>query len=128
MKKCPYCAKEIEYSEMYCSQECEVKSEEYYKLRLNWRILMNTIYIISIALIGVGVLFSPTIFSKWGFLGIAVGATAAGVATLIMPTPTDEMIKKHKMKKAQNHMRIYGAVFIVIGVISLITSIIKFCL
>ena len=128
MKKCPYCAKEIDYSEMYCSKDCEKKSEEYYKQRLNWRILINTIYIISIALIGIGVLFSPTIFSQWGFLGIAVGAISAGVSTIILPTPTDEMIKKHKMVKAQNHMRIYGYVFVAVGVISLITSIIKFCL
>lgn len=128
MKKCPYCAKEIDYSEMYCSEECENKSGEYYKQRLNWRILMNTVYIASIALIALGILFSPTIFSKWGFLGIAVGGVLSGIATLVLPTPTDEMIKKHKMLKAQNHMRIYGVVLLSVGVIALITAIIKFCL
>lgn len=125
MKKCQYCAKEIDYSKMYCSKECEENANAYYLSRNKWRILVNIIYIISIALIFLGLIFAPTMFSFWGLLGVAAGSIGGGVTTIILPTPTEGMIKKHKMVKAQNNFRIYGAVMTAVGVAALVLAIVK---
>ena len=126
MKKCQYCAKEIDYSQMYCSKECEDKANAYYRNRHKWRIPVNVTYIISVALIFIGLIFSPTMFSKWGLLGVAVGCICGGVATILVPSPTEEMIKKNKMAKAQMIFKICGGVMDLVGVAALVMSIIKF--
>lgn len=126
MKKCQYCAKEIDYSQMYCSKECEDKANAYYRNRHKWRIPVNVTYIISVALIFIGLIFSPTMFSKWGLLGVAVGCICGGVATILVPSPTEEMIKKNKMAKAQMILKICGGVMVLVGVAALVMSIIKF--
>ncbi len=125
MKKCQYCAKEIDYSKMYCSKECEEKASAYYRTRHKWRIPVNITYIASIALIFLGLIFSPTIFSFWGLLGVAVGSISGGVTTILIPSPTEEMIKKHKMVKAQKIFKICGAVMAAVGVAALIMAIVK---
>ncbi|MBQ7385874.1 MAG: DUF2116 family Zn-ribbon domain-containing protein [Ruminococcus sp.] len=125
MKKCQYCAKEIDYSEMYCSKECEEKSNAYYRNRHKWRIPVNVTYIVSVALIFLGLIFSPTIFSFWGLLGVAVGSICGGVTTILIPSPTEEMIKKHKMVKAQQIFKICGGVMAAVGVAALIMAIVK---
>lgn len=125
MKKCQYCAKEIDYSEMYCSKECEEKSNAYYRIRHKWRIPVNVTYIVSVALIFLGLIFSPTIFSFWGLLGVAVGSICGGVTTILIPSPTEEMIKKHKMVKAQQIFKICGGVMAAVGVAALIMAIVK---
>ena len=125
MKKCHYCSKEIDYSEMYCSKECEEKANDYYRKRHNWRVLMNITYIVSFGLVFVGLIFTPTLFAFWGLLGVAVGCICSGVATMILPSPTEEMIKKHKMLKAQRIFIICGAVITAAGVAALIMAFVK---
>ena len=126
MKKCQYCAKEIDYSEMYCSKECEEKSNTYYRNRHKWRVPVNVTYIISVGLLLIGLIFSPTMFSKWGLLGGAAGCIMGGVATILLPSPTEEMIKKHKMIKAQRIFRIYGIVMAAVGAAALVMSLVQF--
>lgn len=126
MKKCQYCAKEIDYSEMYCSKECEEKSNAYYKNRHNWRVPVNVTYIICVGLILLGLLFSPTMFSKWGLLGLGVGSFLGGIVTILIPSPTEDMIKKHKMVKAQMIFRICGLIMAVVGVVALMMSLFQF--
>lgn len=125
MKKCHYCSKEIDYSEMYCSKECEEKANDYYRKRHNWRVLMNITYIVSFGLVFVGLIFTPTMFAFWGLLGVSVGCICSGVATMLLPSPTEEMIKKHKMLKAQRIFIICGAVIAVAGVAALIMAFVK---
>ncbi|MBQ8796191.1 MAG: DUF2116 family Zn-ribbon domain-containing protein [Clostridia bacterium] len=125
MKKCHYCAKEIDYSEMYCSSQCEEKASNYYKVRHNWRILVNALYIASFALVFLGLIFSPTMFSFWGLLGVSVGCIMGGLITILVPSPTEDMIKKHKMVKAQNNFRICGAVIVAVGIAALVLALIK---
>ena len=125
MKKCHYCSKEIDYSEMYCSKECEEKANDYYRKRHNWRVLMNITYIVSFGLVFVGLIFTPTMFAFWGLLGVSVGCICSGVATMLLPSPTEEMIKKHKMLKAQRIFIICGAVITAAGVAALIMAFIK---
>ena len=125
MKKCHYCSKEIDYSKMYCSEECEEKANAYYRIRHKWRLPVNITYIVSIALVFIGLIFSPTTFSFWGLLGVAVGSICGGVTTILIPSPTEEMIKKYKMVKAQRNFKIYGAVMTAIGIAALVLAIVK---
>lgn len=125
MKKCHYCSKEIDYSEMYCSKECEEKSNEYYRSRHNWRIPMNIAYIVSFGLVFVGLIFTPTMFAFWGLLGVAAGCICGGVATILLPSPTEGMIKKHKMLKAQKIFVICGAVIAAAGVVALVMAFVQ---
>lgn len=126
MKKCHYCAKEIDYSEMYCSKDCEEKANAYYRNRHNWRVLVNVTYIVSVALIFIGLIFSPTMFSKWGLSGLATGCILGGVTTIIVPSPTEEMIKKYKMLKAQRNFKICGLVMVAVGIGALVLALIRF--
>lgn len=126
MKKCHYCGKEIDYSEMYCSKDCESNANAYYRNRQKWRIPVNIIYIAGTALFALGVFFSP-IFTFWGLLGVAVGGISTGVVTMLLPYPTEEMIKKHKMAKAQKIFRICGLIIATVGVAALIMAIVKLC-
>lgn len=127
MKKCQYCAKEIDYSQMYCSAECEQKANDYYRNRHKFRIPLNIIYIAGTAIFALGVFFSP-IFTFWGLLGVAVGAISTGVITILQPYPTEEMIKKHKMEKAQRIFKICGIIITAVGVAALIMAIVKLCI
>lgn len=88
---------------------------------------MNIVYISGTAIFALGVFFSP-IFTFWGLLGMAAGAISTGVATIILPSPTEEMIKKHKMLKAQKIFKICGGVIAAVGVAALIMAIVKLCL
>ena len=124
MKRCEFCGKEIDYSEMYCSKSCEEKTCNYYKLRQKIRLPINIAYVIATIGIALGVLFAPSKFSIWGFVGIAAGGLIGGLITVLLPTPTDYMLKKHKMMKAMQHMRIYGYVFLAVGTIALGTVIV----
>lgn len=127
MKKCNYCGKEIDYSKMHCSEICEDKANAYYRNRLKWRIPVNIIYIAGTALFALGVFFSP-IFTFWGLLGVAVGGISTGLVTILLPTPTEDMIKKHKMAKAQMIFKICGLVIAAVGVAALIMAIVKLCI
>lgn len=124
MKQCHYCGNEIDYSEMYCSSLCEEKANEYYRKRLRCRIPANIIYIAGTALFALGVFFSP-IFTFWGLLGVAAGAISTGVTTILLPYPTEEMIKKHKMVKAQKIFKICGLVITAVGVAALIMAVVN---
>lgn len=127
MKKCYYCGKEIDYSKMYCSSSCEEKANAYHRTRQKWRIPVNILYITGTALFALGVFFSP-IFTFWGLLGVAVGGISTGTLTMLLPTPTEDMINKNKMKKAQNIFRICGGVIAAVGVAALIMAIVVLCL
>lgn len=124
MKKCEYCAKEIDYSQMYCSDSCEKKAAAYYRIRHKWRIPINIVYIAGTALFALGVFFSP-IFTFWGLLGVAVGAVSTGAVTIFVPSPTEDMIKKHKMRKAQNIFKLIGCIITAVGAAALVMAIIN---
>lgn len=124
MKKCHYCGKEIDYSKMYCSNTCEDNANAYYRNRHKWRIPVNVVYIAGTALFALGVFFC-TVFPFWGLLSMAVGGISTGVVTILLPYPTEEMIKKHKMVKAQKIFRIFGGIIAAVGVAALVMAVIK---
>lgn len=128
MKKCHYCAKEIDYSEMYCSAECEEKANKYFRTRQNVRIVVNITYVVCILLIAVGIIFTPSTYELpaiFGIAGVATGGIVSGIITLLLPSPTDDMIRKHKMQKAQNIFRIYGIVLLAVGVAALVITFVR---
>ena len=126
MKKCHYCGKDIDYSLMYCSDECENKANVYHLNRQKWRIPVNIVYIAGTILFALGVFFSP-LFTFWGLLGVAVGGMSTGAVTIALPSPTEEMIRKHKMVKAQKIFKIFGGIIAAVGVAALILAIVKLC-
>ena len=118
MKKCDYCAKEITYFEQYCCDECEqnalqyhARSERFSKLFL----IVNTICVFGIP---VGLFFAAFNHA----VGVSIASLCClvlGIMLILLPLPTDGMIRKHKLQKAIKMCRIFGGVVIGLGVLIL---------
>ena len=119
MKKCNYCAKEIGYHEMYCSKECEEMYTSYFRKRTKLQKLLSAINIIGTCSIAVGI-FLYAIVNVVGTMMIACGALAVGIITTLLPTPTDNIVEKHKLKKAVKIARYFGFLLIAVGIVGLI--------
>ena len=122
MKKCSYCAKEIGYHEMYCSSECEEKYTSYFTKRTKFQKLLSSLNIVGTCSIAVGI-FLYAIINIVGAMLIACGALAVGLITIFLPTPTDNIIEKHKLKKAVTFTRYFGFFLTAVGVAALIFAI-----
>ncbi|MBQ8000254.1 MAG: hypothetical protein IJ298_03445 [Ruminococcus sp.] len=121
MKKCEYCAKEISYHDMYCCEKCKESAEAYYTKRTRLQKIISVLNILGTCLIAVGIF----VFAMQNFIGammMAVGGLAVGSVTLLLPCPTDNMIKKHKMEKAVKLVRIFGAFLLVFGCAALVLA------
>lgn len=115
MKKCEYCGKEISYHDMHCCDECEKICNSYYAKRTNLQKLLSAFNIIGTCLIAVGIFVFP-MQNFVGALMMAAGGLFVGLITLLLPTPTDNMIKKNKLKKAIKIVRILGIVLVCFGI------------
>lgn len=115
MKKCDYCAKEISYFDQYCCDECEQKTIRYHATMERHSkifLIINTICVFGIP---VGLFLAA--FVKTVGLPIATASCVVlGIMLIILPFPTEGMIKKHKLKKAIKLSRIFGGVVIGLGV------------
>ncbi|MGN0452597.1 MAG: hypothetical protein ACI4GZ_02220 [Ruminococcus sp.] len=125
MKKCEYCAKEIGYNDMYCSDECEKLAIEYYEKRTKLQKLMSAVNIIGTCFIAVGI-FLYAIINFIGAVMMAVGGLSLGIINIVLPTPTDNMINKSKLKKATITVRIIGCVLLLFGICATVLAISKF--
>lgn len=121
MKQCSYCAKEISYHEMYCSKECEEAYTSYFTRRSKLQKLLSALNIFGTCLIGIGI-FVVALQNFYGLLMMGVGGLSVGGITLLLPTPTDNMIKKLKLQKAVKLVRIFGIILITFGVVALILA------
>lgn len=124
MKKCEYCAKEISYHEIYCSDACEKNAENYYTKRTRMQKLISFANIVGTCLIAVGIF----VFAMQNFVGalmMAVGGLSVGAVTLLLPCPTDNMIKKHKLEKAVKLVRIFGIILLVFGCAALVLAFLR---
>ncbi len=124
MKKCEYCAKEISYHDMYCCESCQKNAEEYYAKRTRLQKLISAVNIIGTCLIGVGIF----VFALQNFIGammMAVGGLSVGILSLLLPCPTDNMIKKNKMEKAIKFVRIFGIILVLFGCAALVLAILR---
>ena len=116
MKKCDYCAKEITYFEQFCCEECEQKHKKYYddsERHSKKFMVLNTIFVFAIP---IGLFFGA--FNK--FVGIPMAAICCvlqGIMLILLPMPTEGMIKKRKLKNAIKVSRIFGCVVIGLGLL-----------
>lgn len=124
MKRCEYCAKEISYHEMYCCEECEKSTTEYFTKRAKLQKLISVSNILGTCLIGVGIF----VFAMQNFAGammVATGAFIVGLLTLLIPCPTDNMISKNKLQKAVKNVRIFGIILLVFACAALVFAFFK---
>lgn len=124
MKKCNFCAKEISYHEMFCSKDCEASYNKYFAKRAKLQKLLSTSNILGTCLIAVSIFVIP-LQNFVGLLMMAIGGFAVGLVTLLLPTPTDNMVKKHKLQKAINIVKVLGIILIVFGLCALILAFFK---
>ncbi len=124
MKQCGYCAKEISYQEMYCSKECEEKYNRFFSLRTKLQKLLSAVNILGTFLIAIGIFVAP-LHSYAGLLMMAVGGLSVGLITLLLPTPTDNLIQKFKMQKSVKIVKYFSLVLLLFGVVTLVLALIK---
>lgn len=119
MKKCDYCAKEISYHEMYCSDECQNKTNQFYELREKYQKPFSVINGIFVMVIGVCI-FLYSFIRDVGAIGGASALLILGVMYFFLPFPPDVMIRKYKLKKSIFISKIIAGVLFFLGVIVLI--------
>ena len=116
MKKCDYCAKEISYFDQYCCKECERRTVEFHERSTRFAKLFYVVNTICVFGIPVGLLLAS--FSTSVGIPIAAGACAVlGLMLILLPLPTEGMIKKHKLQKAIKISRLFGGAVIGLGVL-----------
>lgn len=124
MKKCEYCAKEISYHEMYCSDECQDNAFSFYDMREKFQKFFSVINGIFVLAIGISI-FLFSFMPSAGLIGGGTSLTVLGVMYLFLPFPPDIMIEKYKLKKALFITRIIAGVLLAIGAAVLIYGIFK---
>lgn len=123
MKKCEYCSKEISYYDMYCSDECQNKANDFYDLQRKYQkffSIMNGIFVLGI---GVGI-FAFSFINQLGAWMITICLLVLGVMYFFLPFPPDIMIKKHQLEKSIKICKIIAIVLFLLGIIALIATII----
>ncbi len=117
MKQCQYCAKQISYHEMYCCEECEKLSAQYYQKRVKAQKLISVCYIVGTVALALAIFTYPLLNILGASLGM-LGGFATGLITVFLPTPTDNIIEKYKIKKSTEIVKIFGFVLLAVGVAS----------
>ena len=119
MKKCEYCAKEISYHEMYCSDECQNSANKYYDLRERFQkpyAVINGIFVIAVGVC----IFLYSFVRDVGAIGGASALMILGLMYFFLPFAPDVMIHKYKLQKSLFIAKIIAAVIFTLGVIVLI--------
>ena len=99
MKKCDYCAKEISYDDMYCCDECEKLTKQYYERSDRFAKPFSMINVVCLFGVMAGLFLFP--MAKPFGAGLSIVCCAAlGILLLLLPFPTESMIKKFKIQKA----------------------------
>lgn len=114
MKKCDYCAKEISYDDMYCCDECEKLTKQYYERSDRFAKPFSMINVVCLFGVMAGLFLFP--MAKPFGAGLAIVCCAAlGILLLLLPFPTESMIKKYKIQKAIRITRYVGLGMMFLG-------------
>ncbi|HCA04436.1 MAG TPA: hypothetical protein DEO32_00910 [Ruminococcaceae bacterium] len=116
MKQCEFCAKEISYEEMYCCDECEKQVLQYYERSERFAKPFSMINVVCLFGIMGGMFLFP-LAKVFGAVIAIVCCAVLGVLLLLLPFPTESMIKKFKLKKAMKITRIVGIGMMVLGLL-----------
>lgn len=119
MKKCEYCAKEISYHEMYCSDECQNSANRYYDIKDKFQKVYAVINGIFVIAIGVCI-FLYSFLPDVGAIGGAAALLILGIMYFFLPYPPEVMIHKYKLKKSIKITKIIAGVVFTLGVMVLI--------
>ena len=116
MKKCGFCGKEITYHQQYCCDECQINANKYYEKSEKFA---KAFYVISmICLIGIPVgLFLLSFIKLPGAIIASASCIVLGILVILVPMPTEGMIKKNKIQKAVFRTRIFGWCVIALGIL-----------
>ena len=115
MKKCDYCAKEISYDEMYCCEECEKLTKDYYIRADRYAKPFSVINVVCLFGVMAGMFIFP-MAKPFGAAMAIICCAVLGVLLLVLPFPTESMIRKFKMKKAIQITRMVGIGMMFLGV------------
>lgn len=119
MKKCDYCGKEISYHDIYCSDECQESAGKFYNMRDEYGKLFSLFDVIFVFMIPIGI-FLGTFAGTVGDILVVVGLIGLGLMLLILPFPTEGMLKKNKIQKAKKMCRYFALFLIAIGLIGVV--------
>lgn len=114
MKKCDYCAKEISYDDMYCCDECEKLTKQYYERSDRFAKPFSMINVVCLFGVMAGLFLFP--MAKPFGAGLSIVCCAAlGILLLLLPFPTESMKKKFKIQKAIRITRYVGLGMMFLG-------------
>ena len=118
MKKCEYCAKELEsYHLMYCKDsDCEEKAIEFYQKRKKREKIFGIINIAAVIAIMAGLflaMFVPVI----GNIIVSAALVVLGTAVLIMPYAPENFYQKYRIQKTTKMVRIFGVLLYVAAMV-----------
>lgn len=117
MKKCEYCAKELEsYHLQYCKDtDCENLALKFYDTRNKCEKTFGVINIICIIAIMAGLIaamFAPVL----GNFIVAGSLVLLGITVLIWPFAPESFYKKYRIKKTTFLVRIFGVILLVAAI------------
>ena len=116
MKKCEYCGKEISYHEIYCSDECQRMANRHYDRTSKFLRLFYSFSMVGLIGLTIGLFLMS--FARFMGGGLAIGCCLLLAALLfVLPMPTQGMIRKRGIKKAEFISRMVGFGFIAIALL-----------
>ena len=118
MKKCEYCAKELEsYHLQYCKDsDCEERALNFYERRRNTEKVFGMVNIVCIIAIMAG-LIAAVFVPATGCAIVGVSLVLLGIAILIWPYAPENFYQSYRIKKTTTMVRVFGALILVAAVV-----------